>query len=164
MNLNTLRDVFHNQLKDAYSAEKQLADALPKMQQQASSPDLKQALQNHLGVTERHLETVRGILDGMNVNPGSTKCHAMAGLIEEGSHMATEDGDPDARDAGIICAAQKVEHYEIATYGTLRTWAQILGEQQTADTLQRVLDEEYDADNKLDKLAQGYINQRAMQR
>lgn len=161
MDLNSLRDVYHNQLKDAYSAEKQLTEALPKMAQQASSPELKQALQNHLGVTERHLETVRGILDRVNVNPGNTKCHAMEGLLDEGSDMATMEGDPEVRDAGIICAAQKVEHYEIATYGSLRTWAKVLGDHEAAATLQKVLDDEYDADNLLDKLAMGHINQRA---
>lgn len=161
MALNDLRDVFHEQLKDIYSAEKQLTDALPDMMTAASNPQLKDAFQNHLDVTERQLETVRQLLDRMGVNPGNTKCEAMEGLIEEGSDMAKEDGNGDARDAGLICAAQKVEHYEIATYGSLRTWAKALGETEAAEILQKLLDEEYDADNTLDKLAEGYLNRQA---
>lgn len=161
MDLNSLRDVFHEQLKDMYSAEKQLIEALPELAKAASSPELKKALENHLEETRMHMETVRQILDRMDVNPGNKKCVAMEGLVEEGSEMAKQKGDKDARDAGIICAAQKVEHYEIATYGTLRTWARVLGDQETAETLQRVLDQEYKADELLDKLAEGYINQKA---
>lgn len=161
MALYDLRDVFHEQLKDIYSAEKQLTEALPTMVEAASNRKLKEAFQNHLDVTKRQLETVRQLLDSMDVNPGNTKCEAMEGLIAEGSDMAKEDGDGDARDAGLICAAQKVEHYEIATYGSLRTWAKALGETDAANTLQKLLDEEYDADNTLDKLAEGYLNQQA---
>ena len=162
MNLNNLRDVFHGQLKDMYSAEKQLTEALPDMVKAASSNELKQSFEHHLTVTQKQMETVRQILDRMDVNPGSTKCDAMEGLIKEARDMAKEKGDPDARDAGIICAAQKVEHYEIATYGSLRTWARLLGEEETAETLQTLLDEEYEADNKLDKLAEGYLNRQAV--
>lgn len=161
MDLNSLRDVFHEQLKDMYSAEKQLVDALPAMVKAASSPQLQQAFEQHLDVTKSQLETVRQLLDDMNVNPGSTKCEAMEGLVKEAEDMASKDGDKDARDAGLICAAQKVEHYEIATYGSLRTWARVLGEDGAADTLQMLLDQEYDADNTLDKIAEGYLNQKA---
>jgi len=161
MNLDNLRDVFVEQLKDMYSAEKQLAEALPKMVEAASSPDLKQAFEHHLQVTNKQKETVSQILDQLEVNPGNTKCEAMEGLVAEASDMAEKDGDAEARDAGIICAAQKAEHYEIATYGSLRTWAIVLGEHDIAETLQKLLDEEYDADNTLDKLAEGYINRQA---
>ena len=161
MNLNTLRDVFHAQMKDMYSAEKQLTEALPDMVKAASSSKLKQAFEQHLEVTKQQMATVQQLLDEMDVNPGSTKCKAMEGLIEEGSEMAKQEGDPDARDAGLICAAQKVEHYEIATYGSLRTWANVLGETNTAGILQRLLDQEYDADNTLDKIAEGYLNTKA---
>jgi ferritin-like metal-binding protein YciE len=153
--------VFHEQLKDMYSAEKQLTEALPDMVKAASSSELKTAFQNHLEVTRRQMETVRQILDEMEVNPGNKKCVAMEGLIEEGSDMAKKKGDKDARDAGLICAAQKVEHYEIATYGSLRTWARLLGYNDYAERLQQVLDEEYNADNLLDDLAEGYLNQQA---
>ena len=161
MNLNNLRDVFHEQLKDMYSAEKQLTEAIPTLMKAASAPELKQAFEEHLEVTKRQLETVRQILDSMDVNPGSTKCEAMEGLVKEASDMAKKDGDKDARDAGIICAAQKAEHYEIATYGSLRTWAVVLGEHDIAEKLQALLDQEYDADNTLDKLAEQYINREA---
>ena len=161
MNLNSLRDVFYAQLKDMYSAEKQLTEALPTMIDAASAPELVQAFEQHLEVTQRQLETVHQLLRDMNVNPGSKKCEAMEGLIAEGSEMANKDGDPDARDAGLICAAQKVEHYEIATYGTLRTWARVLGEHAAAETLQQLLDEEYEADDTLTTLAEGYLNKQA---
>jgi len=161
MNLDNLRDVFHEQLKDMYSAEKQLTEALPKMVKAASSSDLQQAFEHHLDQTEQHMETVRQLLDRMDVNPGNKKCEAMEGLVKEGSEMAKTKGDDNARDAGLICAAQKIEHYEIATYGSLRTWAKLLGDSEAADTLQNLLNQEYEADNKLDKLAESYLNQKA---
>ncbi|MCA9883409.1 MAG: ferritin-like domain-containing protein [Anaerolineae bacterium] len=161
MSLDNLRDLFHEQLKDIYSAEKQLTEALPKMVDAASDDNLRQAFKNHLNVTERQLERVRQLLDDMDVNPGNKKCKAMEGLVEEGSEMVKENGDATARDAGLICAAQKVEHYEIATYGSLRTWARMLGYTDIAQTLQSILDEEYDADNTLDKIAEGYLNSAA---
>ncbi len=107
------------------------------------------------------METVRQLLDDMDINPGNVKCEGMEGLIKEATDMANKKGDKDARDAGIICAAQKAEHYEIATYGSLRTWARVLGEDRMAETLQTLLDQEYDADNTLGKLAESYINQEA---
>lgn len=161
MNLDSLRDVFHEQLKDMYSAEKQLTEALPTLVQAASSQQLRQAFEHHLEVTRQQMETVNRILSQLGVNPGNKVCKAMQGLVEEGSEMASKDGDKDARDAGLVCAAQKVEHYEIATYGSLRTWAQILGEHDIADTLQTILDQEYDADNTLDQIAESYVNQQA---
>lgn len=162
MNLDSLRDVFHEQMKDIYSAEKQLTEAMPDLIKAASSSKLKEAFESHLEETKHHMETVRKILDDMDVNPGNTKCDAMEGLVEEARAMANKKGDKDARDAGIICAAQKAEHYEIATYGSLRTWAKMLGETDIADTLNELLDQEYSADNKLDKLAENYLNEKAM--
>lgn len=162
MNLDSLRDVFHEQMTDIYSAEKQLTEAMPDLIKAASSSKLKEAFESHLEETKHHMETVRKILDDMDVNPGNTKCDAMEGLVEEARAMANKKGDKDARDAGIICAAQKAEHYEIATYGSLRTWAKMLGETDIADTLNELLDQEYSADNKLDKLAENYLNEKAM--
>lgn len=155
MNLNSLKDVYIEQLKDMYSAEKQLTDALPKLASAASDDDLQMAFNNHLTQTVNHMETVRSILDDMGENPGSTKCKAMEGLIKEGSDIANMSGNSDAKDAALIVAAQKVEHYEIATYGSLRTFARSLGRGDEADKLQAILDEEYDADQKLDTLAEG---------
>lgn len=162
MNLDNLRDTFHEQLKDIYSAEKQLTEALPKMVKAASDQKLRDAFQQHYEITRSQLERVRALLDSMDVNPGNKKCAAMEGLVEEGSEMAKQDGDATARDAGLIAAAQKVEHYEIATYGSLRSWAKALGETEAAKILQTILDEEYDADNTLDKLAEGYLNKDAV--
>ena len=155
MALNTLKDVYVEQLKDMYSAEKQLTEALPKMVEAASDEHLKSAFSHHLEQTKAHMETVRTILDELDENPTSTKCKAMEGLIEEGSEIAKEDGHNDAKDAALIVAAQKVEHYEIATYGSLQTFAKALGHKKAADTLQTILDQEYNADQKLDDLAMG---------
>lgn len=155
MNLNTLKDVYVGQLKDVYSAEKQLTEALPQMAQAASNQKLRQAFENHLAETEIHMETVRTILDDLNENPTSTKCKAMEGLIAEGSEIVQNGGDADARDAALIVAAQKVEHYEIATYGSLRTFANSLGYDDAAQVLQSILNQEYAADQTLDDIAMG---------
>ncbi len=155
MSFNTLKDVYVEQLKDMYSAEKQLTEALPKMAKAASNDKLKTAFTTHLSETETHMEAVRAILDELDENPGNKKCVAMEGLIEEGSEVAKKDGDPDARDAALIVAAQKVEHYEIASYGSLRAFADSLGDERAADVLQTILNQEYEADQLLDDLAMG---------
>lgn len=161
MNLDNLRDVYHDQLKDMYSAEKQLLQALPKMLEAASEPELKRAFQHHLNVTQNQFNTLSEMLDAMGVNPSNTQCKAMAGLIEEAEEIIQKAKDDDARDAALICAAQKTEHYEIATYGSLRTWARTLGSDTAADTLQKILDEEYEADEILNRLAEGALNWQA---
>jgi ferritin-like metal-binding protein YciE len=155
MSLNDLYDVYVAQLKDMYSAEKQLTEALPKMEQAASNSELKQAIHSHWQQTQNHMETVRMILDELNENPGNKVCKAMQGLVEEGSEVAKEKGKPDPKDAAIIAAAQKVEHYEISTYGSLRAFAKVLGYDQAAETLQGLLDQEYEADQLLDNIAEG---------
>ncbi len=163
MDLKSLRDVFNEQLKDMYSAEKQLAELLPELAKAASSPELKQAFEQHLQVTEGHVEIIQNLLSQMGVNPGNKKCEAMEGLTKEARSMCKEKGDKDARDAGLIAAAQKTEHYEIATYGSLRTWATVLGETEASDTLQEVLDDEYTANTLLTEIAESYVNQRAQE-
>lgn len=155
MNLNSLKDVYIHQLKDMYSAEKQLTEALPKMAKAASSPKLRTAYQNHLNQTQEHMATVRHILAELDKNPSNTKCEAMEALIKEGSEIIREQGQADAKDAALVVAAQKVEHYEIASYGSLVTFANALGYEDTAATLQDILNEEYKADEELDKLAMG---------
>ena len=155
MNLNSLEDVYVSQLKDMYSAEKQLTEALPNMAAAASAPGLRQAFERHLAQTERHMQLVRKMLDELNENPTSTVCKAMQGLIEEGDEVAKAKGDTHAKDAALIVAAQKVEHYEIASYGSLCAFAKALGYDQMAQTVQAILNEEYDADQKLDNLALG---------
>jgi ferritin-like metal-binding protein YciE len=157
MNLDNLQNVYVEQLKDMYSAEKQLVDALPKMAAAASAPNLKKAFQNHLEETRQHMTLVQTILGELDENPGNKKCVAMEGLIEEGSHVVKTKGDAQAKDAALILAAQKVEHYEIATYGGLRTYANTLGYSASAQTLQEILDQEYNADQKLDDIAMGTV-------
>jgi ferritin-like metal-binding protein YciE len=157
MELNALHDLYVEQLKDMYSAEKQLVEALPKMAEGASTPALRQAFKMHLQETENHLQEVRNLLNELGENPGSKVCKGMQGLVEEGNEVLKQQGRPKARDAGLILAAQKVEHYEIASYGGLRAYARVLGYDAAASTLNEILDQEYEADQKLDDLAEGGI-------
>jgi ferritin-like metal-binding protein YciE len=157
MNVNSLHDVYVHQLKDIYSAEKQIVEALPKMAKAASSADLRNAFQQHLQQSQTHLERVRQILDELDENPGSTKCDGMEGLIMEGEEAAKTRGQAAAKDAMLISAAQRVEHYEIAAYGSVRTYADMLGYPNAAEMLQRTLDEEGETDKKLTRLAEGGI-------
>lgn len=159
--MKTLEDLFHHELKDLYSAEKQLTEALPKMAEAASSPSLKQAFQNHLAETESQLQRVRQILDELDVNPGNKKCKAMEGLIEEGQDMIKEKAEASVKDAGLIASAQRVEHYEIAGYGTASYYAEILGHTQIAKVLEDILAEEKAADQKLNRIAKEKVNQKA---
>ena len=155
MSLRSLKDVYVDQLKDMYSAEKQTMEALPAMIDAAQDADLVAAFQEHLGQTEFQMQTVREILDDLDENPTSTVCKAMEGLLKEGSEIINEKGYKNAKDAALILAAQKVEHYEIATYGGLVTFARTLGYKDAARKLQMCLDQEYDADQKLDDIAMG---------
>lgn len=157
MALSALHDVYVEQLKDMYSAEKQLVDALPKMAETASTAELRQAFESHLYQTEQHLELVRSILDELDENPGNKVCVAMRGLMEEGSEVMKKKGAPKARDAALILAAQKVEHYEIATYGGIRAYARTLGYDDAASTIDQILDQEYNADQRLDDIAEGGV-------
>ncbi len=154
-NMNSLQNLFVHELKDLYSAEKQIIDALPKMARAASSPDLKMAFENHLEQSRGHLDRLTSILQEMGENPGNKRCKGMEGLIEEGSEIISSNGDPATKDAALIAAAQKVEHYEIAGYGTVQTYAKMLGHTQAASTLQKTLNEEGETDKKLTKLAEG---------
>ncbi len=155
MTMSALYDVYVEQLKDMYSAEKQLVDALPKMAKAASTNQLQQAFEQHLSETRGHLNKVQAILDELDENPGNKHCKGMEGLVKEGEDVIKKEGSPAARDVAIILAAQKVEHYEIATYGGLRAYARTLGYDDAADTLDEILDQEYDADQKLDDIAEG---------
>jgi ferritin-like metal-binding protein YciE len=161
MQLNTLKDLFVDQIKDLKDAENQLTKALPKMAKAASSPQLKSAFEQHLEQTQMHLQRVEQILEEVTGNTRGKKCRAMEGLIEEGSELMKEKADPEVMDAGLIAAAQKVEHYEIASYGTARTYAQLLGENRIAQNLQQILDQEGQTDKKLTQIAEN-INVEAM--
>lgn len=161
MTLETLRDLYIAQLKDLYSAEKQLTEAIPKMAAAATNPELKEAFTTHLAETEVHLERLRGIFQGLDLSPGNHVCKAMQGLVEEGTAIGNENGDPDVIDAGLIAAAQRVEHYEMAGYGCVRTYARTLGEDAALDILQTTLDEEGAVDKKLTEIAERVVNVRA---
>lgn len=159
--METLEDLYEDLLKDLYSAEKQLVKALPKLVKTAESEDLQKAFKEHLGQTEQHVERLESIFSNLGSSPRGKKCVGMEGLIEEGKELMKEDVDPDVLDAGLIAAAQKVEHYEIASYGTARAWAKKLGHDDAARLLQQTLDEESMANERLTELAESYINMEA---
>jgi ferritin-like metal-binding protein YciE len=162
MELDSLQKLYVEELKDLYSAEKQIIQALPKMVKKATHPQLKAAFQEHLEVTQSQLARLDQIFEGLGKSPRGKKCKAMEGLIEEGKETMQEDMDDDVMDAALIAAAQRIEHYELAGYGTVRTYAQLLGEKDAAKLLQQTLDEEGDADKKLTQLAESSINVEAM--
>lgn len=154
MKLDTLTKLYIEQLKDIYSAETQLTRALPKMAKSATDETLKQAFETHLEETKTHIERLESIFQTLERSPRGPKCKGMAGLLEEGDElMKEEEIADDVLDAGLIAAAQRVEHYEIAAYGTVRTFAQRLGHAEIAQLLQQTLDEEYATDQKLTTIA-----------
>lgn len=162
MKMKTLSDLLVHELKDLYSAEKQLTKALPKMVKAATNEDLKEALEAHLEETEGQIERLDEIFTELEISNGrAPKCKAMEGLIEEGKSILEEDMDDDVRDAAIIAAAQRVEHYEIAGYGCARTFAQQLGHDNVAALLQETLNEERAADEKLTTIAVSTVNEEA---
>jgi len=152
--MSKLRETFLNQLMDIYDAEKQLVKALPKVAKAAEHEELKEAFESHLAETEGHVERLEQVFEAIGESVRGKKCQAMAGLLEEGQEVIKEDEG----DAALICAAQKIEHYEIAGYGCLHTWARLLGEDDAADLLEETLEEERSADEKLTELAESIIN------
>lgn len=150
----TLRELLVEQLKDMYNMESQLVKALPKMADAANSGDLSSAFEEHLEQTRGHVQRLEQAFDEMGVAAKGKKCVGMEGIIGEGKEMLEEDLAPDTLDAGIIGAAQKVEHYEIAAYGTARTHAQLLGLDRVAELLEQTLEEEKETDGRLSELAQ----------
>jgi ferritin-like metal-binding protein YciE len=158
MKLESLETLYIEELRDIYNAENQLLKALPKMAKAASASELKQAFEDHLEQTKEHVERLEEIFEKLDKKPTGKTCKAMKGLVEEGSEIIEEDGEEHVIDAGLIAAAQKVEHYEIASYGTVRTWAEILGEDDAVELLQQTLDEEGETDKRLSELAQELIN------
>jgi ferritin-like metal-binding protein YciE len=162
MKLDTLRKLYVSELRDLYNAEKQLVKALPKMAKAAASDELRQALENHLEQTEDHVERLEQVFSDLDEKPTGKTCRAMEGLIEEGAGIVKEKGEESVLDAGIIVAAQKVEHYEIAGYGSVRTFAKLLGEDEAAGLLQKTLDEESEANELLNGLAEEIVNPEAL--
>ena len=161
MPLQTLQDLYVSELKDLYNAEQQLLKALPKMAKGASSAELKDAFNQHLQQTEHQVERLDRIFKNLGKTPRGKKCLGMQGLIEEGNELLKEKADPSVKDAGLISAAQRVEHYEMAGYGTVRTFDLTLGFDDAAQALQETLDEEGNTDHKLTQLAESMINERA---
>lgn len=154
MEMESLRDLFVGQLKDLYSAENQIIKALPKMIKAASSEELKSAFQEHLEQTKGQVERLDQIFGELDESPRGKKCKGMEGLIAEGKELMEEDAEDDVLDAGLIASAQHVEHYEIAGYGCVRTYAQLLGMDKAAKLLQQTLDEEKETDELLSGLAE----------
>ncbi len=164
MKITSLEDMLLDCLRDLYSAETQLVKALPKMAKAASTDELRDAFEEHLEQTKGHVERLEQAIDQLGGKARGKKCAAMEGLIEEGKELIGQDVESESvMDAGLIGAAQKVEHYEIASYGTARTWAQMLGQDEVADLLQQTLDEEKQADDLLNKIAETMVNERAAQ-
>jgi ferritin-like metal-binding protein YciE len=159
---NNLEDLFLQQAEDLYDAETRLIDALPLMSQAATSSDLKQAFDSHLRETQGHKARLEDVFRRIGKEPKRETCKAMQGLIKEGDEMISAKGDPKVKDAALIAAAQRVEHYEMAGYGALRTFARQLGWQDVASTLQQTLDEEGNADKKLTAIAESHVNVEAV--
>ncbi len=162
MKLETLKTLYIDELRDLYNAENQLVKALAKMAKAASSEELQDAFEKHLEQTKSHVDRLEEVFEEIGEKPKGKTCKAMKGLIDEGSEILKEDGEESVIDAGIIVAAQKVEHYEIASYGSVRTFAQLLGKDRSADLLQRTLDEESEANEVLNKLAEDIVNPEAL--
>lgn len=160
--MDTLEELFIDEIKDLYDAEHQILEALPKMADAAKSPQLSQAFTAHLKQTEGQVKRLEQVFAEVDRKPSRKKCKAMAGLMKEGEELMEEEADPEVKDAALIGAAQKVEHYEIASYGTARTWARRLGKNKAAELLQATLDEEGETDKKLTALAEPKINQKAV--
>jgi len=155
MRLNTFENLYADQLNDLFSAESQLVEALPKMAEAASTPELQQALTQHLEETRGHAEMVSQLLSAVGERAGGEKCKGMEGLLKEGKEILEKRGDPAVKDAAIIAAAQRVEHYEIAGYGTARAFALQLGYNTAVNRLQEILNQESNANELLTKLATG---------
>jgi ferritin-like metal-binding protein YciE len=158
MKLKSLEDLLTHELKDLYSAETQLVKALPKMAKAATHEDLKAGFEEHLEQTKEHVARLERAAKLLDIKLTGHTCKAMQGLVEEGAEMIHEDADSAVRDAGLIGAAQRVEHYEIAGYGTARCLAETLGHDEVAEILEETLEEEKDTDKKLTELAESAIN------
>lgn len=163
MKIKTLNDLFADMVKDLYSAESQLAKALPKMAKKANTPQLKKGFEKHLEETLKQKERLERVAEILDITPKGKKCAAMEGLIEEAEEMMSEVKDPEVLDAALIAAAQKVEHYEISSYGTVCTLAKTLGSNEIARLLAQTLKEEKETDVKLTDIAESMVNEKAAQ-
>jgi ferritin-like metal-binding protein YciE len=162
MNLDSLQKLYVMELKDLHSAERQLLTAIPKMVEAAHDKDLKAAFSSHLDETRTHVKRLESIFKNLDYEPGGHKCAAMEGLIKEGEDLLNGNVDPQVLDAALVAAAQRIEHYEIAGYGTARAYAEKLGEKEAADLLQETLNEEGHANQTMTRLAERSLNFLAM--
>ncbi len=162
--MDSLEALLLHELKDLYHAEKQLVKALPKVARKASSPELRQAIEAHLDETEGQVERLEQIFELLEEKPKAVRCKGMEGILKEGEEIMKLKGEPETLDAGIIMAAQKVEHYEIAGYGSAATWAEMMGRPDIKKLLGQTLEEEEQTDKKLTKLAKSGVNQRSANR
>jgi ferritin-like metal-binding protein YciE len=161
--MGTLHEAFVEELRDTYDAEKQLTKALPKMAKAANSPELREAIESHLEETRQQVERLEQVFAAVDEKVRGKHCDGIAGIIQEAQAIMQEDFDEPTADACLIAAAQRAEHYEMAAYGTLVAWARAMGHDDAADLLQETLDEEKAADEKLNALAEGGINEEAAQ-
>jgi ferritin-like metal-binding protein YciE len=162
MKIDSLKKLYIEELRDLYSAENQILKALPKMAKAATSKELKHAFNEHLAQTKGQVERLERIFTKLDTTPKGKTCKAMEGLVKEGEELLGEDAEPEILDAGLIAAAQRVEHYEMAGYGTVRTYATLLKETEAARLLQETLDEEGQTDKTLSQLAESVINRDAL--
>lgn len=158
MKLQTLRDLYVHELKDLYSAEQQLIKALPKMAKAATNEELAAGFKEHLEQTREHAQRLERVLSALGQTTRGPKCQGMKGIVAEGAEMIEEEGDDEVKDAGLIAAAQRVEHYEMAGYGTARTYAELLDDNEGVKLLSQTFKEEKETDEKLTKLAKSAIN------
>jgi len=160
-NAGTLHDAFLDELRDVYDAEKQITKALPKMVKAATSADLQHAFEAHLEETRGHVERLEEVFESLEERARGKHCEGVAGILEEGKSVMEEDFDETTMDACLIAAAQRVEHYEMAAYGSLIAWAQAMGHTKAASLLEETLNEEKGADKKLTSIAEGGVNRQA---
>jgi ferritin-like metal-binding protein YciE len=163
MAVKSVNDLELEELRDIYHAEKQLVKALPKMAKKAKSDKLRQAFELHLDQTKGHVDRLEQVFEKLDTRPRAKRCEAMEGLIEEAEELMEEVNTPEVLDAALIAAAQKVEHYEIASYGTLHALAEELGQNEVANLLEQTLNEEKEADEKLNQIALSDVNKAALQ-
>ena len=161
MPMETLQELLVHELQDLYNAENQIIKALPRMAKRTTSTELREAFEEHLSQTEMQAQRLERALALLDAPVRGKTCDGMQGILEEGRKLMEEDSSDDVLNAGLIAAAQKVEHYEIASYGTVRTWARLCGEEEVADLLQATLDEEGEADHRLTEIAESFVNPKA---
>jgi|SRR6202165_2868154 len=154
MEHNALKELYIDELRDLYDAENRLTKAIPKMAKAATSEELRSGFEEHLEQTREHVDRLKEIFENLGEKPSGKKCAGIMGIIKEGEEMMSEDFEGEVMDAALISAAQRVEHYEIAAYGTVRTWAELLGENEASALLEKTLEEEKETDQKLTQLAE----------